>query len=224
MSPDRQLLSALGALRRQWRQRILLESLVWIGASVLLAVLTTMLVLTLFSGDGRAPVIARVVGYTLIAAAFIRGLVLPLMRRATDERFALYVEERAPQLNQTLITAVQEAHVPAHERPSVALSARLITRASAAIAPLQQRAALERPRMVRAGQLLGGVAAVAALMFVAGPDRVREGAKLLFVPFGTAEAAVPVRALNIEPGNVAVPRGGAIEVHAALIGFAADGA
>ena len=41
MSPDRQLLTALGALRRQWRQRILLESLVWIGASVLLAVLAT---------------------------------------------------------------------------------------------------------------------------------------------------------------------------------------
>ena len=224
MSPDRQLLTTLGALRRQWRQRILLESLVWIGASVLLAVLATMLVLTLFSGDGRSPLIARVVGYTLIAAAFIRGLLLPLMRRASDERFALYVEERAPQLKQTLITAVQEAHVPASERQSAALSARLMSRASAAIAPLQQRATLERPRMVRAGQMLGGVAAMAVLMFVAGPDRVREGAKLLFVPFGTAEAAVPVRALNIEPGNVAVPRGGAIEVHAALVGFAADGA
>ena len=62
MSPDRQLLTTLGALRRQWRQRILLESLVWIGASVLLAVLATMLVLTLFSGDGRSPLIARVVG------------------------------------------------------------------------------------------------------------------------------------------------------------------
>jgi hypothetical protein len=128
MSPDRQLLTTLGALRRQWRQRILLESLVWIGASVLLAVLATMLVLTLFSGDGRAPVIARVIGYTLIAAAFIRGLVLPLMRRASDERFALYVEERAPQLKQTLITAVQEAHVPASERQSGALSARLMSR------------------------------------------------------------------------------------------------
>ena len=132
MSPDRQLLTTLGALRRQWRQRILLESLVWIGASVLLAVLATMLVLTLFSGDGRAPIIARVVGYTLIAAAFIRGLVLPLMRRASDERFALYVEERAPQLKQTLITAVQEARVPASERQSGALSARLMSRTSAA--------------------------------------------------------------------------------------------
>jgi len=146
------------------------------------------------------------------------------MRRASDERFALYVEERAPQLKQTLITAVQEAHVPASERQSSALSARLMSRASSAIAPLQQRAALERPRMVRAGQMFGGIAAVAILMFVAGPARVREGAKLLFVPFGTAEAAVPVRALNIEPGNVAVPRGGAIEVYAALVGFAADGA
>ena len=39
MSPDRQLLTTLAALRRHQRQRVLLESLVWIVIAVLLAVL-----------------------------------------------------------------------------------------------------------------------------------------------------------------------------------------
>ncbi len=125
MSPDRQLLTTLAALRRQWRQRILLESLVWIVVAVILAVLATMLVLRVFAGaDGdndRTLLIARLTGYTLIAAAIVRGLIVPLVRRASDERFALYVEEHAPQLRQALVTAVQEAHRPESERVSPSL-------------------------------------------------------------------------------------------------------
>ena len=56
------------------------------------------------------------------------------------------------------------------------------------------------------------------------PTALRAGARLLFVPFGTAAAATPVRMVNVKPGNATVPRGGALEVSAALVGFAADGA
>ncbi len=224
MTPDRLLLATLAQLRRQWRLRLVLESLVWIAAAVVLAVGATIAVLTLFDGNERAPMMARVVGYLLIAAAMVRGLVLPLLRRSSDERFALYVEERAPELRQALLAAVQEAHVPASERPSPSLSDRVMSRAAAAIAPFPRGARLERPRMQRALQLFAGVAAAATLLLVVGPQWVRDGARFLFVPFSTAQAAVPVRMLAIEPGNVSVPRGGAIEVHAGLVGFAASGA
>ncbi|MEQ1691490.1 MAG: hypothetical protein ABMA00_09410, partial [Gemmatimonas sp.] len=228
MSPDRQLLTTLAILRRQWRQRVLLESLVWIVVAVILAVLATMVVLRVFS-DGNADntrvlQMARLTGYGLIVAAVVRGLIVPLMRRASDERFALYVEEHAPQLRQALLTAVQEAHRPEADRVSASLSARLMSRANSAIRPLQERASLERPRMVRAGQMLGGLGVVGALLFVLGPAAIRDGARLLFVPWATAEAAVPRRLVTVEPGNATVPRGGAIEVHAALVGFAADAA
>ncbi len=224
MSPDRQLLTTLALLRRQWRTRVLLESLVWIVLAVLLAVVAAMLVMGAFNGTGDGPLVARVFGYALIVAAIVRFLVVPLLRRASDERFALYVEERAPQLKQALISAVQEAHTPETERSSGALAARLMTRASAAIRPLQERAALERPRMVRASRALGVLAVAAAGMFWFGPAALRDSARLLFVPFGTAQAATPLRAVNVTPGNATVPRGGALEVRAALVGFAADGA
>ena len=224
MSPDRQLLTTLAVLRRQWRTRVLLESLVWIAAGVVLAVLAVLVILRVLGGEGSTLLVARLVGYGLIVAAIVRGLVLPLLKRASTERFALYVEERAPQLRQALLAAVQEAQTPVAERASPSLSERLMARASAAIAPLQQGASLERPRMMRAGQTLGAVALGAAALLVFGPVAVRDGAKVLFMPFGTAQAAVPSRTLAIEPGNATVPRGGAIEVQATLVGFAADGA
>ena len=224
MSPEGQLLTTLSVLRRQWRTRVLLESLVWIAVAVVLAVLAVLVIVRTLGGEGSTLLVARLAGYGVIAVAIVRGLVLPLLRRASDERFALYVEERAPQLRQALLAAVQEAHVPVADRTSPSLSARVMLRASAAIAPLQQGASLERPRMVRAGWTLGAIALGAAGLLVFGPPSLREGAAVLFLPFGTAQAAVPVRALAIEPGNASVPRGGAIEVHAALVGFAADGA
>ena len=107
--------------------------------------------------------------------------------RTSDERFALYVEERAPQLRQELISAVQEAHTPEAERMSVPLSARLIGRAENSIRPLQQGMTLERPRMKRAGGTLGALAVAAVAMLLLGPEGLRNSARMLFVPFGTAQ-------------------------------------
>ncbi|MBL0890498.1 MAG: Ig-like domain-containing protein [Gemmatimonadaceae bacterium] len=224
MSPDRQLLATLEQLRRQWRLRVLLESLVWILAAVVLAVVASWGVLTLLGGEGPTLLTARLFGYALIAAAVIRGLIMPLLTRASPQRFALYVEERAPSLRQALLAAVQEAETPAAQRLSPSLSERLMRRAHDAIRTLPRDASLERPRMIRAGQWSGALALGAALLLVLGPQSVRDGARVLFMPFGTAQAAVPVRALSIEPGNASVPRGGAIEVEATLVGFAASGA
>ncbi|NCW46506.1 MAG: hypothetical protein EBV77_13800, partial [Gemmatimonadaceae bacterium] len=145
-------------------------------------------------------------------------------RRNSDERFALYVEEREPSLRQSLLAAVQEAHLPTSARPSPSLSARVMTRAIAAIDPIAARSALERPRLLRAGKALAVVSSVSALMLWFGPQSLRDGARLLFVPFGTAQAAVPVLRLAVSPGNVSVPRGGAIEVEATLVGFTASNA
>lgn len=133
MSPDRQLLVTLHALRRQWRLRVLCESLVWLAVATLLAVVSAWGLLRLFAGNETGPAIARAVGYLLIAVALVRGLIVPLLRRASDERFALYVEEREPSLRQALLAAVQEAQLPEAQRPSPTLSARVMQRAVAAI-------------------------------------------------------------------------------------------
>ena len=165
MSPDRELLTALAALRRQWRQRVLLESLAWLALALLVAMLIAMATLQ-FATGAAAPMTARVFGYALLAIAIVWFLIVPLLRRPDDIRFALYVEERAPELRQSLLSAVQEAQIPEAERASPSLARRLFARTTAAIRPLQQRATIERPRMQRAATSLGALALTAVALFL----------------------------------------------------------
>jgi hypothetical protein len=224
MSPANQLFESLAALRRQWRQRVILESAVWIAAAVLLAVIAGTLITT-FLGASTATVVAmRILGYALIVVAIVRWMVLPLSRRMTEERFALYVEERAPELKQALLSAVHELRAPEALRASPSLTARLVERTLAIVRPLQRDMVIERPRMLKAARSLGIVAVAGLLLFFAGPSTVRKTAKLLFAPWSIAEAATPVFMVNVLPGNAAIPRGAAVDIKARLDGFSAEGA
>ena len=114
MTPDLQLLAALHQLRRQWRQRQLLEAL----AAVVLGVIGR-------GGRGVAALPAARPRRVHRARGALDGvapdrsarsgasLVYPFLRRTSDERFALYVEERAPELRQALVSAVHELERPA---------------------------------------------------------------------------------------------------------------
>ncbi|MEP7000851.1 MAG: DUF4175 family protein, partial [bacterium] len=224
MTPANQLLESLAALRRQWRQRVILESAVWIAIAALLAVVAGVLITTLFGATTSAVMFMRGLGYVLIVVAVVRFLVLPLIKRASNERFALYVEERAPELRQALLSAVHELEVPDAQRASPSLTARLMERTLTVVRPLQRDGRLERPRVMRAMRSLGILAVAATLMFVAGPKALRNTAKQLFAPWSVAEAATPTLAVRVLPGNAAIPRGAAVDVKASLVGFATDGA
>ena len=106
----------------------------------MLAVLAGQLITVLFGATSTSVLIMRGVGYALIGVAVVRWMVMPLIRRASDERFALYVEERAPQLRQSLLSAVHELRAPEAERASPSLTARLMERTLAVVRPLQRDA------------------------------------------------------------------------------------
>lgn len=224
MTPAVQLLDALATLRHQWRTRVLLESAVWVAAAALLAVLAGMLITATFGTTTSSLLVARVLGYSLIAVAMARFLIVPLVKRASDERFALYVEERAPELRQALLSAIHEFRLPDEHRASPSLTARLVERTLVLVRPLQRGAALERPRMLRAGRSLGLIAVASALLFFVGPKALRSTARQIFAPWSVAEAAVTRLAVSVTPGNKAIPRGAAVDIHAGLIGFGAEGA
>ena len=57
-----------------------------------------------------------------------------------------------------------------------------------------------------------------------GPHALRDTARMLFAPWSVAEAATTTLAVHVTPGNATIPRGAAVDVHASLVGFAADGA
>jgi hypothetical protein len=223
MTSANQLRASLAILRRQWQQRVFLESAVWIVLAIVLSIVAGLAIHRTLGTTDTTVVLARVFGYALIIAAVIRFLVMPFRKRASDERFALYVEERAPELRQALLSAMHELQTPESKMASPSLTARLIERTLVMVKPLQEGAKLERPRMIKAARSLGIIAVLTAAMFAMGPSSLRDMAKLLFVPWSTAEAATVLKRLvSIEPGNAAIPRGAAVDIRATLVGFSAD--
>ena len=198
----------------------MLEALAWVALAVVLAVIAGYVIGQVLGPDGPGLLVMRVVAYASIAGTLLYFLVLPLVRRTSDQRFALYVEERAPELRQALLSAVHELHAPESERSSPSLAARLISRTVTAVRPLEADGRIERPRMVRAQRTLGGVVVAAALLALLGPDGLRDTARALFVPWSVAEAATPVMAVRVVPGNADVPKGASVDVGASLSGFA----
>lgn len=220
---ERELTFAVRRLRRGWRMRVLAEGAARVAAAVLLAVLAGAALSGLLGAGSATVVTMRVLGYLLIAAAVVRYLVVPALRRPSDARLALYVEERDPDLKQTLLSAVHELGVSPAERPSPGLSARVMEQALAEVRRIEAGPGLERSRVGRAAALLAGVGAATALLLVIGPPILRDAAKAIFIPW-TEAAAAPVFAVTVTPGNAKVPKGGAIELGAALRGFTAEAA
>ncbi|HEU5217355.1 MAG TPA: DUF4175 family protein, partial [Gemmatimonadales bacterium] len=217
---ERELAQAVHRLRRGWRMRVFAEGAARVAIAALLAVLAAA-ALSVIVGAGSATVVTmRVLGYLLIAAAAVKYLLVPALQRPDDARLALYVEERAPELRQTLLSAVHELRLSPEERPSPALSARVMAQALAEVQRIEAGPGLERSRLSRAAALLAGVAAAGALLLAIGPAVLKDAARVLFIPWSEA-AAAPVFAVTVSPGNAQVPKGGAVELKAALRGFAA---
>lgn len=224
MTSANELLETLAALRRQWRQRVILESIVWIAIAGVLAIAAGLLITSMFGTTATTVLFMRGLGYLLIIAAVVRFLVRPLVRRASDVRFALYVEEHAPELRQMLLSAVHEISAPNAERGSPSLSARLMERTLVVVRPIQHDGRIERPRVQRALRAIGGIVVAAASLFAIGPKPLRSTARQIFAPWSIAEAATPTLAVRVRPGNAAIPRGAAVDVSASIAGFSADGA
>ncbi|HLG04584.1 MAG TPA: hypothetical protein VI383_00405, partial [Gemmatimonadales bacterium] len=219
---DLALRQAVVRIRRGWRRRVLLEGGIRVAAAVVVAVIAGAVLTWLGPGSDSA-VTVRVIGYLIIGVALLRYLVVPAFRQPDDRQLALYVEEQAPELRQALVSAVHELDASGSDGHSPGLAGLVVEDALAKIRQLESGPGLERPRVRRAGLALGGIAALAALLVLAGPAIVRDAARVLFIPWSEA-AAAPVLAIEVEPGNAAVPRGGAVQVRAALRGFGAEAA
>ena len=225
MTATESLHALLETLRRQRRRRLLLEASAIVVVAVVAAILVGLTVTAVFGRTGSGVLAARILGYAIVLGAIVRWLVLPLVRRASDAEFALYVEERAPELKQALISAVHEIQQPEAERGSPALAGRVVQQAARALGPLASARAIELPREQRAQKALGIALVAAALLLAFGPAGLRDSARILFAPWSVAIAATPpAPVVDVEPGDADVPRGGALDIRAALSHFTADGA
>ena len=127
-----------------------------------------------------------------VAGLVVRFIVLPSLPRLRDSQVALYLEEHEPTLDGSVVTAV--------EMRDGSIAMRGALRSPALIDRLTS-GALDRVRGVSDGRrvdgeklkinfmLLGAAAITAVVMSVFGPDAVRNGFRLLLMPWNAGAPA-----------------------------------
>jgi hypothetical protein len=217
-TPHDALLNVIRDVRRRWR----LKNLLW-GVAITLGVAIPVLLLTTWGMDqfrftATAVWIFRVLAYGLVGFAAVRYLVLPSLRRVTDEQVALYLEEHAPELDGAVVSAVEFGRQV--EIADTPLIRRLIERAVERCAAVGNGHAIERPELVRSSGVLAGATVLGLVLAILHPAFLTHGASYLFRPWGSREAPYGI---EVTPGNVTIARGADLKVSASLRNFdAAD--
>ncbi|MFC1544521.1 DUF4175 family protein, partial [Gemmatimonadota bacterium] len=218
-----ELLRVVRAVRFRWRLRIALRGL----SIVLVGGLGAFLISTFFMDQLRYGSVAvtafRVFALLALAGLVVRYLILPLSRRISDERVALYIEEHDPTLQATLLSAV-ELGGREDEAPAAGWSPDLI-RGLVKVAVRKCHLAaypetVGRRALNRAAGAFAITAAAAAVALLLSPPFLRQGARAM-VPWNDAAASNPY-SIAVAPGDTTLAKGADQRVEATLNGFDAE--
>ena len=217
-----ELTAMIRTVRRRWRTRVALRGLAIVVAAVLAVLLLSTYGMDRLHFSAPAIVAGRVAVFLVLVAAAVKWLVLPVARRVSDERVALYIEEHEPSLEASLLSAVEARSRGDDFSP--ALTRRMVQQAVDRARAVEFGARVDRDGIRRGGATALAVVASAAALVALGPAFVRSGARLVFWPFQPAAQAAPVLAIAITPGDVTVARGGDLAIGATLQNFTASDA
>jgi hypothetical protein len=215
------LMEVVGGVRRRWRLRVALRGLAILAATALVAFVVASLFLDRVRLSPEAIAALRWVAYGVVALVAVRVLVLPLRRRVSDEQVALYLEERETSLHGHVVSAVEFGHAADDPDASPELSARVIERAVARCAAIENGRRIEAPAIRRSSGWLAGTAAMGAILVALSPGFVRQGAPFLLTPWLVDALANPY-AIEVAPGDASIARGADLEVAAQTVNFTGD--
>ena len=219
-----EVLRAIRHVRNRWRLRLALRGVAVLVAAALGTLLASSFGLELFKFDPAAIVGFRVVTYVALLAFGWWLFIRPVSRRVSDERVALYIEEHAPELQATVLSAVEESRKGVRERAadhSPELVRRLIESAVRQIRDIDMGRHVETSRLRSSTGMLTAAGLAALLLFTFGPAYLRHGINALLTPMGSVEAASPY-SIEVLPGDATVARGADQAVTARLVGFEAE--
>ena len=216
------LAGALAGFRRRWRWRHLAVGIELTLGVMLVAFWLAAMALQAARFAGASVTVARWSLGLLVAIAAARWVVYPLVRRVDDAQLALYLEERVPELGGAVLSAVEvaQARVPDDGR-SPLLMRGLFDDAARRLRRTPAVGRIEDAVTRRALALSALVVASGAALVMLGPSWVGQSARLLLTPWRD-EAAAPVYAIDVAPGDATIARGSDVEVGAELRGFNSD--
>ena len=101
------LVRIVRSVRRRWRLKVLLRGLGILLAVGVIALLISAYGMDYFRFDDTAVLWFRAFSYATLAIVAVRFVALPLAKRISDERVALYLEEHEPSLSGHVITGIE---------------------------------------------------------------------------------------------------------------------
>ncbi len=219
-SAHERLMKVIRVVRRRWRLKMVIR-----GAAIVLGAGFAILLISAFGLDyfkfNPASVITfRIISYVLLLGLVVRFLLLPLSRRVTDQRIALYLEEHEPALESGLLSAIEFGGVA--EGESIAGSAALVKRTvEAAIERCEQidyGRGVERKALATSTGFLAGTSLAALAVILLAPPFLRLGSSFLLFPL-SRDAVVSPYSISVFPGDARVARGGDLKIEAQLNNF-----
>jgi hypothetical protein len=150
-------------------------------------------------------------------------IVRPLLRKASDEQVAMYLEEHEPSLQAEIISAIEASRlVGSKDSPhSAALVSKLVEEAIEKCQAIESGRNVERAPLRRYSVASALIVLIAGVLFTTGPMYLRHALTALFSVSRSVEAAAPYR-IEVTPGNATVPKGVDQTISAKLEGFDAD--
>src|SRR5437660_733251 len=201
----------IGRVRARWRTLSLFHAAMK-GALAAAAVLVAALVIARWVD--RAPAALAAIGLAacvLAIAALVRAMA-PLRRAPSDLRVARFVEERAPSLDDRLVTAVDMVN-SGRQTSSPAIAEPLLADAAAQARAVDVDAIVSSETLRRAGFRAAAAAIVLVVVVIAARRPARQSydaAALVLFPEHVG--------LSVTPGNARVKSGSALTIAASLVG------
>ena len=210
------LLGVIRRVRARWRLKLALRGAAIVLGALVVAVLIGAYVMQTAGFAPGAITGVRIAAYVVLAALVGQYVVRPLLRRASDEHVALYLEEHEPSLDAAVLSAVEHGKIT-EDSPSRSplLARRLVENAIERSHAVADGTRVDQPGIMRAAMFASGAALLGLLTIGVGPTFLRDGARLLLTPWRSADAAQPY-AIAVLPGNITVAKGGDQEVSATL--------
>src|SRR3954465_606253 len=213
-----ELVEIIHQVRRRWRMKLALRGalgVVGLGVLVLLA--------SAYGLESWRFTPAAIITFRIVVALAMVGLVgyffvRPLLRQATDEQVALYLEEHEPSLQAAIISAVEAEHGTSGSPFSATLVRRLVESAVEKARAIDGGRRVELEPMRRYGTALAAITVAAIAIFLLGPVYLRHALSALLIVSRDVEAAAPY-SIEVTPGNATVARGADQAISAKLSGF-----
>jgi len=217
---DSSVLNVIRGVRRRWRLKVLLRGIVLAGLGGTAMFLIATFAMDQFRFAPAVVMVARIVAWTVVGGLVAWLVVRPLLRRVSDERVALYIEEHEPSVHASILSALAvegDPGVPV----SPALTQRMIEDALERCRRIAYGRRIEQRSLYRSSGTLAGLAVAGAALVLLNPSFLGNGIPFLLFPWGSTPATNPY-AVTVAPGDTLLARGSDQLITANLAGFEAE--